>query len=544
MKYFNEIYTFLKDQKDICKYITKSFKTTKIFDESLIKLYEDDDRNEIYAFSEKLGYISFPEDFNIDEFRNFISLQIESIKKKIKKSKNKKKKKLFFTTFLVNYLLFIDRLNKQEHQQILESDLFKNLNDKEILKLIKLFTVWLNKEFLKNYSIFKYPTNVGEWQTLIIQISYVSFFDDPLNILTTLLYYKPSFTKEVLVLSNELVKARIVSYKNELLLNKSDLIELINFNESNKSFVCSMIVGQNYNPIDYNLIDLELWQKVLNTWDNNYIGILHNLFGDRTINDKNRMEYLKNLTLEVLDAQFTEKNVKDIIKPVNKLIWPIDFVPFSNLFSLTKIDTLNEIVIYDQYVKKFQEYLQNIKKDEIKLILDSQYKFKNDFYNAYNAHYCLAYTFFSCLSCSQETWCSFIKDLEKILYKLKVLYYGSFSSYIVAKSITENMLLLLLSISNINYKYDNENKNRIKKFVEILIKTVLFAYIKKTEKEDIIWDQSSYQSKGKIDHKIFLINEQLKIINEKKEIKNLVSNLFNFWNEQSTTIWPWMRDGS
>lgn len=493
---------------------------------------EQHNRNDTYAFSKELGYIISNEGINVNKISESALHCI----------KTKRSKGAEFTVAALNYLLFIDRLDKEHDDVELLRSFMDNLEPHELNTIVSEFISFLNKEYLAQYkSLNQTPVTPEDWQTLILQVSYISYFHDPLNILSLMVYIRPELIVKIFNESKNVIKARLISYKNEIALTKENMIEIINAKSENRIFICSLIIGRSYYPIKYDSIDSGIWDILIRDYGSNFIGILHSLYGDYPITDPKRLSYLRQLTIDTLIEATKNDSISNMF---TKMVWPKNFIPFSGLIEDLELNNQQDTFVFINYTQAFINYILELQNNKVKIVLDDRFIYENEFLNVYNvnAQYCVAYTLYSFLNCPENLWQILLDELSKLLYYIKLLYYGSFSSHHAAKMITENVLLIILSINNFKIDIDATVQKRFKQLTTILEKTVLSPYIKLSEQSDIIWDEDSYITKAANEGKIYLINQYLGDLKNKENLKTLLEEILNFWNTNSTTIWPWMRN--
>jgi len=530
-KLYEDFLNFLLKQNTIYKFIVLQLYEDIPEIRSWLKLPESKHLNNVYAFSKSLGSIELPNEFNIDFFNSFMISRIEE-------------NKINYENFIflsINYLIFLSRISNDNDQSLLEEAFINSLNNEDLNYLISIFIKWLNVEYLKDFESFnKNPNTVAEWQTLINQISYVSYFSDPVHIAISIIYYRPYFTYDVLIHSNPILKARIISYKNDLILDKAQIKELSK--SKDVTFMCSITIGIQYHPLNFNLIDEEIWKEVLDKWDNNYLSSIHNLFGDYVLSEEPRLDYMRNLTKIIIEKYFKTCSNEHCRKPLENLQWPKDYVPFTYLLGTIQLSNEIEKVFIKSYSTKVSDYFDDILLNKIRFVFDNEYRFKKDFTNIFSAQECLTYTLYSCLKTDKLVWVKLLNSLRKVLMFSKVLFYGSYNSSYSATLITENILILLLSIRYLQEPLNEHELERLNHIIELLKETVLFSYIKKTERFDLIWDNDSFEEKARFNEKKYLINNLLFYIDKNFELNSAMSILLKFWRENSTTTWPWMKE--
>lgn len=134
------------------------------------------------------------------------------------------------------------------------------------------------------------------------------------------------------------------------------------------------------------------------------------------------------------------------------------------------------------------------------------------------------------------------KELKRNVFIIRSLYYGSQSSIDLAKRLSELFIFLLVSIIHLrDDKLIIEKSNQIQNMFKLLGESILYSYVRLTERRELIWNKEAFEPNLYIDRELYLINKCLIDMKAIPVYRNVAKVLFKNWKGYSTTRWPWMR---
>lgn len=120
------------------------------------------------------------------------------------------------------------------------------------------------------------------------------------------------------------------------------------------------------------------------------------------------------------------------------------------------------------------------------------------------------------------------------------MFYGSYSSNLIAIRFTEFILMIVTSINNLHdlSQFELENLNTL---ITNLSNTLLIPYIHIAEREKEIWDKGNNEQLTFYNPAKHLINDRLREISKGNYAENY-NGLFQLLNDVKVAQWPYERD--
>lgn len=449
------------------------------------------------------------------------------------------------TVALVNLFILITRASYNgEDKGTLIKNFKKCLLYKTRQALFDILIDSLNSEYYKhNHSVQKRPESTNEWLDLFHSTQYMHGFSDPLmsclQLVRTVQDHKLSFN--LIENMNPLLRSVLMGWYGFGLNVSKEKLDQCSENEGELAFLSACIIHDTSpdktppNWLSQNLIEIYIekyWEKIGEQ-------IFVHVFGLSNYNkNKNKLyEKLEALIHEVLFKKLSLK-ASETKEWISKLEFPNDFIALFAWFSMKKIDcsnipSYNRAAIRNQFVAE----LKRISK-EIPVYFAS--KNSNDPFNSYQLYEgkyqnALAYFLLFLLYATQNNK----KDITKVCFQFKSLFYGGFQACSLATRFSEVMLLIGLS----GYKLDGLGKDEfesLKEYVEMLAETILVPYIHLAERDDEIWNPESERKLLQYNAGRYLVNTALSDI-KNHEVCQHYRDFFKSIDEVKVARWPYER---
>jgi len=280
-------------------------------------------------------------------------------------------------------------------------------------------------------------------------------------------------------------------------------------------------------------------------WDNIGKHIFFHVFG---LSYRNNSEYNKSSLFERLETlthseliKILHSNNDNFTNWITKFTFPNDFIALFSWFSIKEIDLAilsdeNEHAITKQFISELNRIYQEIPSH----IASDRH---SDPFNSFQLdepkyQITLAYILIFLLDASKNDF----KEIKKICYDFKPLFYGAYHSKRVANNFAELILLIFLSAYRIKTLNEDLAKN-INTLFKILDETILIPYIHLSEQEDEIWDANKVKQQVSYNAGKYLINEYI-VQNSKNESNKYYQDFLEEIGNIKVTVWPFERNNS
>lgn len=516
-------------------------------DDWLISGIDEKTKHEMLPIGRRLGWLKFPKDK-----RNQIILELKEF------IKTKLIQKIFTYDGIINIINLISRIDLTHNEQYeLMEIVLLNIDEKEYDEIsFVLINCLNNQNWCPDYELHSHPKGVEEWEYLFREVQYLDSFNDPTEVLWDLanIMREESNILKIFSTLEPIPKARLLSFyglRFAKYIKSQDLLTLLKNDEIEVDFFVALIfnIGQGSN-ISTTWLSNDIIEWILeNKWDIAGRILVRRIFGvyHKTLNDelKVKMQDVINITLK---KWFTEtKLLPRLISIVKTMKWPTDFEALVSWLDFCRqrekpVDLndkiIDELVIkWTKIIKEISENIPNFVSDRAK---DNEYWVSNAFEQ--KSRLALTYTFWFLLNSSQKVWEEWQKVFKNILYKIKLLYYGSYNANFIAKKFTEHFLNFILSLANItNNVLINQKSDRIQDIMGLMKDVILYPFIRLAEREELTWNPDAYKPDPYHNQELYLINEYLKMIQNDEARRSICDEFFKSWQQFSTTVWPWMR---
>lgn len=396
-----------------------------------------------------------------------------------------------------------------EEKQYKIADVIKNkLSDKKLNNIAIAFCNTLNEE-VKNESGHT-NLNSDDWQKLYTQSQYYELFGNPIEILSYLTFNTNIVIIDVLLVLSPKLRVAALNYlilpKNNF--EKKNIVQIIEQGDKNEvSFLSLLFFSYRDEVPDW--MDEDFFNLLLTKhWENILPYLINQTFGDNVIKIDNApmLELRRRISLFLIGIQTSEK-LGTVLK------WPTDWISVSHwIESLHALNKQNELSksLYCNMAKSYFENLDIL----IKNIFENDLSHKsvnsltiNDIGKS-SSVLLYSYILLGYINMQKEEQKDLLNILTNILYLLKELLYGGYTSKHIALELIDRFLFLLLCSENLTDLSDND-KTVIKKIQEQIEKIVLYSYVKYRESEDLFWDKN-YQPNYYSNLALYYLNERLK----------------------------------
>lgn len=132
-----------------------------------------------------------------------------------------------------------------------------------------------------------------------------------------------------------------------------------------------------------------------------------------------------------------------------------------------------------------------------------------------------------------------LKEMTKVFFNFKPLYFGEYTATYFANRFTEFILLILTAINNL-HDLTEEMLQNLDGLLKGLADSVLIPYIHLTERESEIWDLHTNRQPMAHNASKYLINDALKSIRQ-GHYADHYKNIFDLFDAVKVTEWPYER---
>jgi hypothetical protein len=406
----------------------------------------------------------------------------------------------------------------------------------------------LNNEYYKqSYSKNTNINNTEEWLSLFRSAEYSHGFSDPILYVLNLVKVNQKWIIDFNYIKKmkPVLRASLIGwYGFDLIISKKTFNQILK-DDNELAFISAYLIddiGKNKTSPEW--LTTELVNCFIQKhWDN--IG-KHMFFHTFGLSYRNKNENNKSNLFELLETlihceliKILHSNNGNFTKWINKVTFPSDFITLFSWFSIKEIDLAtisdeNEHAITNQFISE----LSRIYKEIPSYIATDRHSDPFDSYQLSEPKYLntLAYILIFLLDADENNY----KEIKKICYDFKPLFYGAYHSKHIANNFTELLLLIFLSAHRIVNLNEDLAKN-IGNLFKILDETILIPYIHLSEQNDEIWstDKEKYQmsyNAGK-----YLVNEYI-IQNSKHEVNKYYQDFLEEVKNIKVTQWPFERN--
>ena len=466
-----------------------------------------------------IGYLVVPK----AEEQNFI----ENLEKWIS---NKSKYWIIPLEGFVNIIIFCLGLGFiiEDKQHKIADKIKKDMPDKKLFDIALAFCNGLNNELKDNR---EQLLNPYEWQKLYTQSQYYEPFDNPLEILSYLIYNTNVLVSDLLI--NLKPKFRVAALNNLILpkqQNEKDyLTQIINSNNDKEVGFLSLLFFRYRDTLPDWMNEDFIKLFLTKHWESVLPYFINQTYSDNTIkvNAPVMLEYRR------IISSFL-KGIQDSHNLVTILKWPDDWSAISNwIESLHSSKSQNELS-QSFYCNMAESYFENLE-ISTKEIFENDLNHKSIMNITINdigkgsSILIYSYILLGFVNMSEERQENVLNKLKNVLFRLKELLYGGYTSNHIATELIDRFLYLLLCSENLT-DLRQEDKISIKKIQKQIENIVLYPYVKYRESEDIFWDKN-YQPNYYSNLALYYVNERLKSENP------MIVDLKNKINEMSYSTW-------
>jgi len=416
----------------------------------------------------------------------------------------------------------------EDKQYKIADKIKKNMPDEKLSDIALAFCNGLNKELKDNR---EQLLNPFEWQKLYTQSQYHEPFDNPMEILSYLIYDSNVLVSDLLIKLNP--KLRVAALNNLILpkqqYEKDYLTQIINSDNDREVGFLSLLFFR-YRENLPNWMNEEFITLFLNKyWVSILPYFINQTFGDNMIKVQTPiiLEYRRILSSFLISIQESDRLVS-ILK------WPNDWVALSNwIESLHSSESQNELS-KSFYCNMAESYFEN-------LDISTKEIFENDLNHKSIINITIndigkpssiliySYILLGFINMDITRQENVNSKLKTVLFRLKELLYGGYTSNHIAVELIDRFLYLITCSENLT-DLTSEHKKSIKKIQGQIEKIVLYPYVKHRESEEIFWDKN-YEPNYYSNLALHYLNERLKGTNP------IVTNLKNKINGMSCSSW-------
>jgi hypothetical protein len=416
----------------------------------------------------------------------------------------------------------------EDEQYKIADKIKKNIPDKKLSDIALAFCNGLNKELKDNREQLLTPF---EWQKLYTQSQYHERFNNPMEILSYLIYDSNVQVSDLLIKLNP--KLRIAALNNLILpkqqYEKDYLTQVINSDNDREIGFLSLLFFR-YKDTLPNWMNEELITLFLDKhWESILPYFINQTFGDNIIKIQTPiiLEYRRVISSFLISIQESDRLVS-ILK------WPNDWVALSNwIESLHSSESQNELS-KSFYCNIAESYFEN-------LDISTKEIFENDLNHKSiinitikdigkpSSTFIYSYILLGFINMDIARQENNLSKLKTILFRLKELLYGGYTSNHIAVELIDRFLYLLTCSENLT-DLTSEHKTSIIKIRGQIEKIVLYPYVKHRESEGIFWDKN-YEPNYYSNLALHYLNEGLKGTNP------IITKLKNKINGMSSSSW-------
>lgn len=526
----------------------------KLNDENIVKEWLSgiegvkEKTSRILPFDKPLGWIKLPKNQKQEILAELQSLITEIIALKNYKFEG-----------IINLMNLVNRidLSDDEHFELLKN-MANQLDEDTPDTIIKILIENLNKKLkFPDYNFTVLPKTVSAWENLFRQINYLDLFAcSPIDILYELIVInkKKLSDIEIMSLASPFLRAILFEFYGLGFDEKTNSDEVLNFLRNGKiepEFIVAVIFdkGKETEPsISWISDDIISW-LLENRWYTAGRTVLQRTFGVYygRLNDTLRDRFIKivsnNLTNWFLTNKFKIK-AKEIIKSME---WPDDFEAFAgwlNHMKKTGVQLKFKLWMITDFSEKYVEIINNFIKNIPEIVLEKRSNaefWPLDIFHT-QSQLAASYALYFLLSADLIMWNKWYSKLSDLVYQIRPLYYGSYSSIYIAKVFTEQLLIFTFSYVNIDDVTVKKKTEKIKQMLSLISNSLLYTFVRAAEREDIIWNPDGFKSEPYMPTKeMYLLNVYLIDILKNKIKTGISQDIINQWREFSSTDWPWMR---
>jgi hypothetical protein len=416
----------------------------------------------------------------------------------------------------------------EDKQYKIADKIKKDLPDERLSDIALAFCNGLNKELRDNK---EQLLNPFEWQKLYTQSQYYKPFDNPLEILSYLIYNSNVVVSDLLIKLNP--KFRVAALNNLILpkqqKEKDYLIQIMNSDNDKEVGFLSLLFFRYREALPNWMNEDFITLFLTKHWESVLPYFINQTYGDNIIkvNTPVILEHRK------IISSFL-KGIQDSHSLTTILKWPNDWSSISNW-----IESLHSSKSHNELSKSFycnmaESYFEN-------LDISTKELFENDLNHKSIINITIndigksssvliySYILLGFVNLSEEKQENVLLKLKNILFRLKELLYGGYTPNHIATELIDRFLYLLLCAENLS-DLREEDKISIKKIQKQIVNIVLYPYVKYRESEDIFWDKN-YQPNYYSNLALYYVNERLKSKNQ------IIVDLKNRINGMSYSIW-------
>lgn len=468
-----------------------------------------------------IGYLVVPkanEQIFIDDLEKWIS--------------NKSKYWIIPSEGFLNIIIFCLGLGFiiEDKQYKIADKIKKDMPDEKLSNIALAFCNGLNKELKDNR---EQLLNPFEWQKLYTQYQYHEPFDNPLEILSYLIYNSNVVVSNLLIKLNP--KIRVAALNNLILpkqKNEKDYLTHIINSDNDKEIGFLSLLFFRYRDTLPNWMNEDFIIHFLTKhWESVLPYFINQTYGDNTIkvNTPAMLEHRRTISSFL-------KGIQDTHSLVMILKWPNDWSSISNwIESLHSSKSENELS-KSFYCNMAESYFENLE-ISIKEIFENDLNHKSIMNITINdigkgsSILIYSYILLGFVNMSEERQENVLNKLKNVLFRLKELLYGGYTPNHIATELIDRLLYLLLCTENLS-DLREEDKISIKKIQKQIEDIVLYPYVKYRESEDIFWDKN-YQPNYYSNLALYYVNERLKSENPMiVDLKNRINGIScSTWGE-------------
>lgn len=454
---------------------------------------------------------------------------IENLEKWIS---NKSKYWIIPSEGLINIIIFCLGLGFiiEDKQYKIADKIKKNMPDKKLSDILLAFCNGLNKELKDNG---EQLLNPYDWQKLYTQSQYYELFDNPMEILSYLTYNSNVVISNLLFKLNPKLRVAALNYlilpKKQI--EKDYLIRIINSGNDKEIGFLSLLFFRYSDTLPDWMNEDFITLFLTKHWESVLPYFINQTFSDNTIkvNTPLMIEHRR------IISSFL-KGIQDSDRLVSILKWPDDWSSISHwIESLHSSKSQNDLSS-NFYCNMSESYFENLE-ISTKEIFENDLNHKSIMNITINnigkvsSILIYSYILLGFVNMSEEKQKDVLNKFKNVLFRLKELLYGGYTSNHIATELIDRYLYLLLCSENLS-DLSEEAKisiNMIQKQIEDI---VLFPYVKYRESEDIFWDKN-YQPNYYSNLALYYVNEKLKSDNPIIiDLKNKINGMsFSTWGD-------------
>ncbi|MDR2083749.1 MAG: hypothetical protein LBP67_01985 [Bacteroidales bacterium] len=369
----------------------------------------------------------------------------------------------------------------------------------------------LNSDYYKdnhfNKNQFK---STDEWIEIFRSAQYAHSISDPLVESLFLVQDKQGYNLNYNLLKNmkPFMRAVLIEQYGFILEISNRGLRAIYENQYELSFLSAYLINIHSSEVP-NWLSQELVEKFITKhWGSIGKQVFVHVFGlsYRNKNQNEVIESLGNLIHEVLYDRLS-KDSEESKKLINTFEFPKDFIALFYWFDLKHVDTnsiteINKTTILGRFIQELQRI-----NNELPTFFASEHS-SDPWVSFQFGEQKYQITFAYLLWFLLYATCEDNKQLKKIFYKIKPLFYGGFRACRLATQFTELMLLIGLSAIHLN-DIDKNGWSSIKKYLAIIEETVLIPYIHIAERNSEIWDINNKIEMPQYQAGLYLVNDFL-----------------------------------